>query len=47
LKTEPVEIADLAWMFDLPLWQLDGRRFKLMPNQVAVTPMNFRRTMSG
>jgi hypothetical protein len=42
LKVEPVEIADLVWMFDLPLWQLDGERFKVTPNQVAETPMNFR-----
>jgi hypothetical protein len=42
LKVEPVEIADLVWIFDLPLWQLDGERFKVTPNQVAETPMNFR-----
>jgi hypothetical protein len=42
LKVEPVEIADLVWMFDLPLWQLDGDRFRVTPNQVAETPMNFR-----
>jgi len=42
LKVEPVEVADLVWMFDLPLWQLDGERFKVTPNQVAETPMNFR-----
>jgi len=42
LKVEPVEVADLLWMFDLPLWQLNGERFKLTPNQVAATPMNFR-----
>jgi hypothetical protein len=42
LKVEPVEVADLTWMFDLPLWQLDGERFKVTPNQVAATPMNFR-----
>ncbi|MEU8221309.1 hypothetical protein [Kribbella sp. NPDC048915] len=42
LKVEPVEIADLVWMFDLPLWQLDGERFKVTPHQVAETPMNFR-----
>jgi len=42
LKVEPVEIADLVWMFDLPLWQLNGKRFKVTPNQVAETPMNFR-----
>ena len=42
LKTEPVEVADLSWMFELPLWQLDGERFKVTPNQVAATPMNFR-----
>lgn len=42
LKVEPVETADLIWMFDLPLWQLDGDRFKVTPNQVAATPMNYR-----
>ena len=42
LRTEPIEVADLIWMFDLPLWQLNGRRFKVTPNQVAATPMNFR-----
>jgi hypothetical protein len=42
LKTEPVEVADLSWMFELPLWQLDGERFKVTPSQVAATPMNFR-----
>ncbi|GAA1558362.1 hypothetical protein GCM10009804_13940 [Kribbella hippodromi] len=42
LKVEPVEIADLVWMFDLPLWQFDGDRFKVTPHQVAETPMNFR-----
>lgn len=42
LKVEPIEVADLVWMFELPLWQLDGERFKVTPNQVAETPMNFR-----
>lgn len=42
VRVEPVEVADLAWMFDLPLWQLDGERFKVTPNQVAATPMNYR-----
>jgi hypothetical protein len=42
LRVEPVEVADLVWMFDLPLWQLNGERFKVTPNQVAATPMNFR-----
>ena len=42
LKVEPVEIADLVWMFDLPLWQLEGERFWVTPHQVAETPMNFR-----
>ncbi|MEU4197291.1 hypothetical protein AB0E69_35705 [Kribbella sp. NPDC026611] len=42
LKVEPVEIADLVWMFDLPLWQLDGERFRVTPHQVAETPMNYR-----
>ncbi|MGW6195443.1 hypothetical protein ACWF0M_04770 [Kribbella sp. NPDC055110] len=42
LKVEPVEIADLVWMFDLPLWQLESERFRVTPHQVAETPMNFR-----
>ncbi|GAA0590751.1 hypothetical protein HPO96_04545 [Kribbella sandramycini] len=42
LKVEPVEVADLLWMFELPLWELDSERFKVTPNQVAETPMNFR-----
>jgi hypothetical protein len=42
LKVEPVEIADLTWMFDLPLWQLNGERFRVTPNQVTATPMNHR-----
>ncbi|MET7279958.1 hypothetical protein ABZS29_17110 [Kribbella sp. NPDC005582] len=42
LKVEPIEVADLVWMFELPLWQLDGERFKVTPSQVAETPMNFR-----
>lgn len=42
LKVEPIEVGDLVWMFELPLWQLDGERFKVTPNQVAETPMNYR-----
>lgn len=42
LRVEPVEVADLLWMFDLPLLPLNGEPFKLTPNQVAETPMNFR-----
>ncbi|TDC31170.1 hypothetical protein [Kribbella albertanoniae] len=42
LKVEPIEVADLVWMFELPLWQLDGERFKVTPHQVAETPMNYR-----
>ena len=42
LRVEPIEVADLLWMLDLPLWQLNGERFKVTPNQVAATPMNFR-----
>lgn len=42
LKVEPIEVADLIWMFDLPLWQLNGERYKVTPNQVTATPMNFR-----
>jgi hypothetical protein len=42
LKVEPIEVADLIWLFDLPLWPLNGDRFKVTPNQVTETPMNYR-----
>ena len=44
LRVEPVEVADLLWMFDFPLLPLNGERFKVTPNQVTETPMNFRDT---
>jgi ribosomal protein S18 acetylase RimI-like enzyme len=34
LPAETVSVAELAWLLDLPLWQLDGRRFQVSPNQV-------------
>jgi len=42
LRVEPVEVADLTWMFDLPLWDHHGERFRVTPNQVTATPMNYR-----
>jgi len=44
LRVEPIEVVDLLWMFDLPLLPLNGERFKVTPNQVTETPMNFRDT---
>jgi len=34
LPVEDVGVDELVWLFELPLWQLDGRRFQVTPNQV-------------
>jgi hypothetical protein len=39
LPVEPVPVEDLAWLFDLPLWPLDGEAFRLTPREVAEQPM--------
>jgi hypothetical protein len=51
LPVRRVAVADLAWLFELPLWQLDGRRFRVRPNQVRDDPARFpdhlRRVMAA
>lgn len=46
-----VPVADLSWMFALPLWQRDGRRFQVTPAAVAADPAaypyHYRRVMSA
>jgi hypothetical protein len=37
----PVPVADLAWLLDLPLWQLNGVRFQISPNRVRAEPGRF------
>lgn len=41
LPVRSVQIDDLAWLFDLPLWQLDGVRFQVSPRQVRDDPARY------
>src|SRR5215217_3379536 len=49
LPIEPVAIAGLAWLFDLPIWKDAGQPWQVTPNQVRADPMryveHFRRAM--
>jgi len=38
LAVQAVAVDDLAWLFDLPLWQDNGRRFQVSPTQVRADP---------
>jgi hypothetical protein len=41
LPVEEVRLDDLIWMFDLPLWTWQGRRFQISPNDVIENPGTF------
>lgn len=41
LPVQPTRVADLAWLPDLPVWQLDGVRFQVSPRQVRAHPARF------
>lgn len=51
LPVRPVSVDDLAWLFDLPLWQDNGTRFQVSPAQVRADPARFadhmRRVMAS
>ena len=51
LPVQPVAVDDLAWLFDLPLWQDNGTRFQVSPAQVRADPATFpdhmRRVMAS
>jgi ParB-like nuclease domain len=51
LPIQPVAVDDLAWLFDLPLWQKNGTRFQVSPAQVRADPAKFadhmRRVMAS
>ena len=51
LPIRPVAVDDLAWLFDLPLWQDNGTRFQVSPAQVRADPARFpdhmRRVMAS
>jgi hypothetical protein len=46
LAVQPVAVDGLAWLFDLPLWQDNGRRFQVSPAQVRADPARFPDHMS-
>ncbi|MFI5270239.1 MAG: hypothetical protein ACHQ7M_22905 [Chloroflexota bacterium] len=46
LAVQAVAVDDLAWLFDLPLWQDNGRRFQVSPTQVRADPARFPDHMS-
>lgn len=41
LPVRRVAVQELAWLFDLPLWQLKGERFQVTPRQVRDDPQRF------
>jgi hypothetical protein len=41
LPVRRVAVQELAWLFDLPLWQLNGVRFQVSPRQVRDDPPRF------
>jgi hypothetical protein len=51
LPVRLVTIEELAWQFDLPLWQFDGARFVVSPQQVrddpAAYPDQMRRALAS
>lgn len=51
LPIRPVPVDDLAWLFNLPLWQNNGARFQVSPAQVRADPARFpdhmRRVMAS
>lgn len=51
LPVRRVAVEELAWLFDLPLWQMNGTRFQVSPSQVRADPARFpdhvRRVMAS
>ena len=41
LPVRQVAVQELAWLFDLPLWQLNGVRFQVSPRRVRDDPAGF------
>lgn len=41
LPVRQVAVEDLAWLFNLPLWQVNGTRFQVSPSQVRADPAQF------
>lgn len=51
LPVRRIAVQELAWLLDLPLWQLNGERFRVTPRQVWDDPQRFpdhlRRVMAS
>lgn len=41
LPVRRLDVEQLAWLLDLPLWQRDGVRFQVAPRQVLAHPEEF------
>ena len=46
LPVEQLALSDLLWLLDLPLWQLDGVRFRVRPHDVLAQPQAFPHHMA-
>jgi hypothetical protein len=51
LPVQRMAVSDLAWLFDVPLWAVDGEPFRVTPNEIRANPERFeaqyRRTMEA
>ncbi|GAA2444214.1 hypothetical protein GCM10010191_71140 [Actinomadura vinacea] len=51
LPVQRIAVDELAWLFELPLWQLNGERFRVSPRQVREDPDGYpdhlRRVMAS
>ncbi len=51
LPVQRMTVSDLAWLFDVPLWAVDGEPFRVTPIEVRANPERFeaqyRRTMEA
>jgi hypothetical protein len=51
LPVRRIPVGDLAWLFELPIWQKDGTRFQVSPAEVRAGPDRFpghlRRVMAS
>lgn len=51
LPVRDIPISELEWLFDIPLWSVDGVPFQASPNEVRAQPNTFReqfvRTMAS
>src|SRR5262245_6598323 len=41
LAETDVPVDELAWLLDLPLWQLSGQRFQVSPSDVLARPDHY------